>query len=65
MTQNCGVTVLNDRNRIPRHCKKLEIWAKANKVIFNRAKYKVLYLDFKNQNTIVQIQDGEHMDRQQ
>lgn len=65
MTQNCGVTVLNDRNRIPRHCKKLEIWAKANKVIFNRAKYKVLYLDFKNQNTIVQIQDGEHMARQQ
>ena len=65
MTQNCGVTVLNDRNRIPRHCKKLEIWAKANKVIFNRANYKVLYLDFKNQNTIVQIQDGEHMARQQ
>ena len=65
MTQNCGVTVLNDRNRIPRHCKKLEIWAKANKVIFNRAKYKVLYLDFKNQNTIVQILDGEHMARQQ
>lgn len=65
MTQNCGVTVLNDRNCIPRHCKKLEIWAKANKVIFNRAKYKVLYLDFKNQNTIVQIQDGEHMARQQ
>lgn len=65
MTQNCGVTVLNDRNHIPRHCKKLEIWAKANKVIFNRAKYKVLYLDFKNQNTIVQIQDGEHMARQQ
>ena len=65
MTQNCGVTVLNDRNRIPRHCTKLEIWAKANKVIFNRAKYKVLYLDFKNQNTIVQIQDGEHMARQQ
>ena len=53
MTQNCGVTVLNDRNCIPRHCKKLEIWAKANKVIFNRAKYKVLYLDLKNQNTIV------------
>lgn len=50
MTQNCGVTVLNDRNRIPRHCKKLEIWAKANKVIFNRAN---LYLDLKNQNTIV------------
>lgn len=65
MTQNCGVTVLNDRNRIPRHCKKLEIWAKANKVIFNRAKYKVLYLDLKNQNTIVQIQDGDHMAKQQ
>ena len=50
MTQNCGVTVLNDRNRIPRHCKKLEIWAKANKVIFNRAKYKVLYLDLKSKH---------------
>ena len=43
MTQNFGVTLLNDRDSSQKNCKKLEIFT--NKVKFKRAKYKVLCLD--------------------
>lgn len=42
------VSILDDRNGTQEDCRKIERWAKTNKMKRNRAEYKVLCLGWKN-----------------